>query len=156
MKGKPAKSGYTMRSKQKAAAEIVQLRTGHCGLNRYLHYFGIKDTPYCECGYGQRLGLTDRLDTETLDWSDCALLEVGLIRLGTRDPGLMVSGTRGIHSICWLQLTRYITPCFGPPFVIRRSHQCQVIHPWLTLRDTKWDLCVYLFHHNETTNQVQK
>jgi ribonuclease HI len=35
------------------AATIVQLRTGHCGLNNYLYRFGISDTPYCECGYGK-------------------------------------------------------------------------------------------------------
>jgi hypothetical protein len=34
-------------------AKLVQLRTGHCGLNHYLHRFGLKNTPYCECGYGK-------------------------------------------------------------------------------------------------------
>jgi len=34
-------------------ATIVQLRTGHCGLNYYLHRFGINDSPYCDCGYGK-------------------------------------------------------------------------------------------------------
>ena len=36
-----------------SATKIAQLRTGHCGLNRYLHRFGIKNTPYCQCGYGK-------------------------------------------------------------------------------------------------------
>ena len=35
------------------AATIAQLRTGHCGLNHYLHRFGITGSPYCECGYGK-------------------------------------------------------------------------------------------------------
>ena len=34
-------------------AKLVQLRTGHCGLNYYLHRFGIKESPLCECGYGK-------------------------------------------------------------------------------------------------------
>lgn len=32
---------------------IAQLRTGHCGLNHYLHRFGITNSPYCKCGYGK-------------------------------------------------------------------------------------------------------
>ena len=37
------------------AAKIAQsqLRTGHCGLNRYLYHFGTKNSPYCQCGYGK-------------------------------------------------------------------------------------------------------
>ena len=34
-------------------AKIVQLRTGHCGLNHYLHRFGKRNSPYCECGMGK-------------------------------------------------------------------------------------------------------
>src|SRR6266496_1174942 len=34
-------------------AKIVQLRTGHCGLNHYLHRFGKRYSPYCECGMGK-------------------------------------------------------------------------------------------------------
>src|SRR5436190_9856167 len=34
-------------------AKLVQLRTGHCGLNHYLLRFKIKTSPYCECGYGK-------------------------------------------------------------------------------------------------------
>ena len=36
-----------------AVAKIVQLRTGHCGLNHYLHRFGKRNSPYCECGMGK-------------------------------------------------------------------------------------------------------
>ena len=56
MKGKHAKPGPTLYneiSNRKAAAKIVQLRTGHCGLNHYLHRFGKRNTPYCDCGYGK-------------------------------------------------------------------------------------------------------
>src|SRR4030095_11114523 len=37
-----------------SAATIVQLRTGHCGLNKCLHRFGIRNSPNCECGYGRK------------------------------------------------------------------------------------------------------
>jgi hypothetical protein len=30
---------------------LVRLRTGHCGLNRYLYRFKLARTPYCSCGY---------------------------------------------------------------------------------------------------------
>ena len=56
MKGKHAKSGPTLYNEianRNAVAKIVQLRTGHCGLNHYLHRFDIKNTPYCDCGYGK-------------------------------------------------------------------------------------------------------
>ena len=33
-------------------AKIIQLRTGHCSLNSYLHRFGQIDSPLCECGTG--------------------------------------------------------------------------------------------------------
>ena len=29
------------------------MRTGHCGLNHYLHHFGKRNSPYCECGVGK-------------------------------------------------------------------------------------------------------
>jgi hypothetical protein len=35
------------------SAKIIQLRTGHCGLNSYLHRFGLADSPLCECETGQ-------------------------------------------------------------------------------------------------------
>ena len=55
-KRKDTKSGpslYNGLSNRNIMAKLVQLRTGHCGLNRYLHRFGLKNTPYCECGYGK-------------------------------------------------------------------------------------------------------
>ena len=56
MKGKCTKAGpalYNEIGDRNSAAKIVQLRTGHCGLNRYLHRFGHKNSPYCQCGYGK-------------------------------------------------------------------------------------------------------
>src|SRR5256714_4375773 len=56
MEGQYAKNGpklYSKLSDRDMVAKIVQLRTGHCGLNHYLHRFSINDTPYCECGYGK-------------------------------------------------------------------------------------------------------
>jgi hypothetical protein len=44
---------YNEIANRKDAATIVQLRTGHCGLNHYLHRFGQTGSPYCECGYGR-------------------------------------------------------------------------------------------------------
>ena len=55
-KGKHAKTGPTLYNKienKNGAAKIAQLRTGHCGLNRYLYHFGIKNFPCCQCGYGK-------------------------------------------------------------------------------------------------------
>ena len=55
-KEKYAKIGpalYNEIEDRSSAAKIAQLRTGHCGLNRYLHRFGITNTPYCQCGYGK-------------------------------------------------------------------------------------------------------
>ena len=37
----------------KNAAQPVQLRTGHCRLNNYLHRYGHSQTSYCECGVGK-------------------------------------------------------------------------------------------------------
>ena len=36
-----------------ACAKLIQLPTGHCGLNNYLHRFEKRNSPYCECGYGK-------------------------------------------------------------------------------------------------------
>ena len=55
-KAKDTKTGvklYNEISNRSSAAKIAQLRTGHCGLNHYLHRFGIKQSPYCECGNGK-------------------------------------------------------------------------------------------------------
>ena len=56
MKRKGNKMGpklYNEIVNRNSAATIVQLRTGHCGLNHYLHRFGINGSPYCDCGYGK-------------------------------------------------------------------------------------------------------
>jgi len=37
---------------RKQGATLTQLRTGHYGLNQYLHGFNIIDDPHCECGHG--------------------------------------------------------------------------------------------------------
>jgi len=44
---------YNSLPNRRSCAMIVQLRTGHCSLNHYLHRFGIRYSPYCECGYGK-------------------------------------------------------------------------------------------------------
>jgi len=43
---------YNLLERQ-AATTLAQLRTGHCGLNHYLHRFNLKESPYCKCGYGK-------------------------------------------------------------------------------------------------------
>ena len=56
MKGRHAKIGpslYNEIANRNGAAIIAQLRTGHCGLNRYLHRFSLRNSPYCQCGYGK-------------------------------------------------------------------------------------------------------
>jgi len=56
MKRKENKSGpelYNEIANRNSAATIAQLRTGHCGLNHYLHRFSINESPFCECGYGK-------------------------------------------------------------------------------------------------------
>lgn len=35
------------------AARVIQLRTGHCRLNKYLHSIDARHRPYCEYGYGK-------------------------------------------------------------------------------------------------------
>ena len=55
-KGRHAKIGpslYNEIANRHGAAMIAQLRTGHCGLNRYLHRFSLRNSPYCQCGYGK-------------------------------------------------------------------------------------------------------
>jgi hypothetical protein len=56
MKGKNAKTNpslYYEIANRNGAATIAQLRTRHCGLNRYLHRFNIKNSLYCQCRYGK-------------------------------------------------------------------------------------------------------
>jgi len=43
---------YQRISSRKHIAWIARLRTGHCSFNKYLHHFGIIDSPYCECEGG--------------------------------------------------------------------------------------------------------
>jgi ribonuclease HI len=55
-KRKGSKSGpklYNDMVSRNTVTTIAQLRTGHCGLNYYLHQLGKKASPYCECGYGK-------------------------------------------------------------------------------------------------------
>ena len=42
---------YNNLPSRKICAQIVQLRTGHHGLNSHLHRIGKIDNPSCECGY---------------------------------------------------------------------------------------------------------
>ena len=44
---------YGAITKRNTVVTLVRLRTGHFGLNHYLHRFKIKKSPYCECGYGK-------------------------------------------------------------------------------------------------------
>ena len=37
---------------RKQAANLIRLRTGHCCLNSYLHWYKIVDDPQCDCGKG--------------------------------------------------------------------------------------------------------
>jgi hypothetical protein len=56
MKGRQAKTGPALCNEiasRRGAATIEQLRTGYCGLNRYLHRFSLRNSPYCRCGYGK-------------------------------------------------------------------------------------------------------
>src|SRR5216110_191148 len=58
MKGKYTKTGsalYNEIEDRNSAAKIAQLRTGHCGLNRYLHRFGKKNTSCCQCEYEKEM-----------------------------------------------------------------------------------------------------
>jgi hypothetical protein len=43
---------YNAISSRRTTATLARLRTGHCGLRRYLHRFNIEDTPFCECNQG--------------------------------------------------------------------------------------------------------
>jgi hypothetical protein len=56
MKGRQAKTGpalYNEIAGRRGAAIIAQLRTGDCGLNRYLHRFSLRNSSYCRYGYGK-------------------------------------------------------------------------------------------------------
>src|SRR2546423_8730041 len=56
MQAKGFKTGgnfYNRISSRKAAATLVHLRTGHCGLKQYLYRFNRAESPNCECGEGK-------------------------------------------------------------------------------------------------------
>jgi ribonuclease HI len=44
---------YNQINSRCTTTQIAQLRTGHCGLNKCLHRFGRRSSPYCKCGYGK-------------------------------------------------------------------------------------------------------
>jgi len=44
---------YNNITSRSSCSIIAQLRTGHCGLNKYLHRFGKTHSPYCKCRYGK-------------------------------------------------------------------------------------------------------
>ena len=44
---------YNNIASRSTCARLAQLRTGHCGLNKYLHRFGKTQSPFCNCGYGK-------------------------------------------------------------------------------------------------------
>jgi ribonuclease HI len=50
---KPGPKLYNSITTRASCAMLAQLRTGHCGLNKYLHRFKLADSAYCECGYGK-------------------------------------------------------------------------------------------------------
>jgi hypothetical protein len=44
---------YNSLSNRNTIATIIQLRTGHRRLSKYLYSIGARYSPYCECGYGK-------------------------------------------------------------------------------------------------------
>jgi hypothetical protein len=44
---------YNQIDNRRTTTPIAQVRIGHCGLNKYLHRFGRRSSPYCKCGYGK-------------------------------------------------------------------------------------------------------
>ena len=44
---------YSTIPNRRTVATLVRLHTARCSLNHYLHRFKIKDSPYCDCGYGK-------------------------------------------------------------------------------------------------------
>jgi len=70
MKGKHVKTGpklYNEITNRNVAAKMIQLRMGHCGLNNYLHHFGIKNMLYCECRKERKQCSTTSLSVETTE-----------------------------------------------------------------------------------------
>ena len=44
---------YNSITTRASCTTLAQLRTGHCGLNKYLHRFKLAKSAFCECGYGK-------------------------------------------------------------------------------------------------------
>src|SRR5208282_2283107 len=44
---------YNSLPNRNTVATVIQLRTGHCKLNKYLHSIDARYSPHCECGYGK-------------------------------------------------------------------------------------------------------
>ena len=56
LKRRDVKAGrkfYNSIPSRNTATTLARLRTGHCGLNYYLHRFNLARTPYCSCGYAK-------------------------------------------------------------------------------------------------------
>ena len=58
---------YERLTDRKHIAWIARLRTGHCGLNKYLHRFNTIDDPTCECGEGHETVLHYLLKCELFE-----------------------------------------------------------------------------------------
>ena len=50
---KPEPKLYNSITTRASCTTLAQLRTGHCGLNKYLHRFKLANSAFCECGYGK-------------------------------------------------------------------------------------------------------
>ena len=50
---KPGPKLYNSITNRASCTTLAQLRTGHCGLNKYLHRFKLANSAFCECGYGK-------------------------------------------------------------------------------------------------------
>jgi ribonuclease HI len=50
---KPGPKLYNNITTRASCAILVQLRTGHCGLNKHLHRLKLVNSAYCACGYGK-------------------------------------------------------------------------------------------------------
>ena len=55
---------YNSLPNRNTVATVIQLRTGHCRLNKYLRSIGARHSPYCECGYGK-----ETVEHYLLEWN---------------------------------------------------------------------------------------
>jgi hypothetical protein len=84
-----------------AAAIIVQLRMGHCGLNHYLHRFGINRPPYCECGYGK-----ETVDHFLLEYRKCKEPRKKAVGAGKMKVGILLGDPVEIkHTMAFVKAT---------------------------------------------------